>query len=197
MEKRLARTAFVVLACTIVFGLGACDEREQAYYDLDQETDKWIAYEYKNRVEFDNYNAAHELYDSPNTIIWCTTAWSNPSAPLLTVPIKGKLTSSSVSFYANQSSAGVEQKSIDGMYHGSPPPYRFGFTPGGQYVDFSGMEVFCTTSLSKFQRESTEVSVKLDENLQDAQAEAEEALETGNPEEAQRILERALEGGQE
>lgn len=46
-------------------------------------------------TEYKNYIAAQKIYDDPSTIIWCTTTWGNASAPLVTVPIAGKLTSSS------------------------------------------------------------------------------------------------------
>lgn len=152
-----------------------------------------------NDVEFNNYNDAQKLYDDPNTIIWCTTAWTNPSAPLVTYPIRGKLTSSSVSFYPNQelrngdtSRYNPELRSVDGMYHGSPPPYRYGFTPGGQYVEFNGMEVNCTTALTKFQREQTTVSLTVDGGAQNAQQQAEDALKAGDPAKAQQILEQQI-----
>ncbi len=152
--------------------------------------------------DFLNYNAAQRLYASRSTIIWCTTTWGNASAPLVTVPIAGKLTSSSVSIYPSTRDRAVgdgggaewtpERRSVDGMYHGSPPPYRYGFTPGGQYVDFSGMEVFCTTALSKFQRQNTKVSISIDDEAKAADAKAQAALKRGDKAGAQAALEAAL-----
>jgi hypothetical protein len=152
--------------------------------------------------ELRNYEAAQKLYASPSTIIWCTTTWGNPSAPMVTVPIAGKLTSSSVSFFTGarafkpgDDGTGQytpERRSVDGMYHGSPPPYRYGFTPGGQYVDFSAMPVFCTTALTKFQRKETKVSIAVDDTAKTADAQAQTALKRGDHAGAQRILEQAL-----
>ncbi|QDF15436.1 hypothetical protein SEA_MOLLYMUR_76 [Gordonia phage Mollymur] len=158
------------------------------------------AYVPKNHVEFNNYNKAQELYDSPNTIIWCSASFPNDNAPLFTVPIRGKLTSSSVSLFPSEvAGAGgqsgwtytPEQKSVDGMYHGNPPAYRYGFTPGGEYVDFFGLETFCTTQPTKFQREKTEISLSVDPGLADAQKRAQEALAKGDVAGAQKILEGA------
>lgn len=152
--------------------------------------------------DFTNYNAAQRLYASKSTIVWCTTTWGNASAPLVTIPIAGKLTSSTVSIYPSSrvvidTDTGnkeytPERRSVDGMYHGSPPPYRYGFTPGGQYVDFSGMEVFCTTALSKFQRQNTKVSIAADAEGSQADAQAQAALKRGDKAGAQKILEAAL-----
>lgn len=140
--------------------------------------------EIDNDVEYHNYKAAQELYDDPSSIIWCTTTWGNNSAPLVTIPISGKLTSSSVSlfpstqeksFYDNDGTYNPELPSVDAMFHGSPPPYRYGFTPGGQYVDFFNMPTFCTTALTAFQRESTKVVTTVDGGATAAQKKAEAA----------------------
>lgn len=164
--------------------------------------DTQSAYIPKNDVELRNYNDAQKLYDSPNTIIWCSTTWGNASAPLVTVPVTGKLTSSSTSFFpstkwvdrGNYSWTEVQQPSIDGLYHPNPPQYRYGFTPGGQYVDFFNMPTFCTTALTKFQRESTKVQVEFDAEARQAQQRAQAALKAGSPSQAQKILSEALGG---
>lgn len=139
-----------------------------------------------NNTEYHNYYNAQKLYDDPTTIIWCTTTWGNANSPLVTVPIAGKLTSSSVSLLpstvvqdadsSDSLSYFPEQVSVDGMYHGSPPPYRYGFTPGGQYVDFFNMPTLCTTQLTKFQRQSSNVTVTNDATADAAQKLAQTAL---------------------
>jgi hypothetical protein len=45
-------------------------------------------------IEFSNYNRRQELVNNPNSILWCTFSLENPSSPLVTIPIQGKLTSS-------------------------------------------------------------------------------------------------------
>lgn len=199
----------VVVAALAMVGLTACEatagppktEKQQ----VEEQASERKAYIPQNDVEFNNYNKAQELYDSPSSIIWCTTTWGSASAPLVTVPVAGKLTSSSVSYFPNHTleradlgrydgEVLVESRSVDGMYHGSPGPYRYGFTPGGQYVDFTGMPTFCTTALTEFQRQSTEVSISNDDVSASIQEQAETALQSGDAAEAQRLLEQITAG---
>ncbi|AXH70455.1 hypothetical protein HOT75_gp068 [Gordonia phage Daredevil] len=193
-----------VAALGLAAGLTACGQSDPAVQsDKDkvnaQVNNRGGAYIPKNNVEFNNYNEAQKLYDSPNTIIWCTATFPNDSAPLFTVPIRGKLTSSSVSYFRGQELAydngenwTAEARSVDGMYHGNPPGYRYGFTPSGQYVDFFGLETFCTTQPTQFQREKTEIALAVDPGLADAQKRAQDALAKGDQAGAQKILEGAL-----
>lgn len=140
-------------------------------------------------VELQHYEKAQKLFADPATILWCTTTWGNPSAPMVTIPIAGKLTSSSVSFFPSSrdwkpgdtggGEYSPERRSVDSMYHGTPPPYRFGFTPGGQYTDLFNMPTLCTTALTKFQRQKTIISVEFDQAGKNADAQAEAALRKG------------------
>lgn len=199
--RKTRKPLLAALAVVGAIGLGlvltGCMEEEGSQYSqVEEKASKSRAYIPQNNVELNNYNKAQELYDSPDSIIWCTTTWGNASAPLVTVPVVGKLTSSSVSYFPNQSvykstngNVLTENRSVDGMYHGNPPGYRYGFTPGGQYVDFSGMPTFCTTSLTEFQRQSTTVSVSTDGTSGTLQRAAEEAIRNGDAEGAQAILE--------
>jgi len=208
--NKIMRIAALPLAMLGALTLASCEastpapktERQQVEENAAARADVYIP---QNDVEFNNYNKAQELYDSPSSIIWCTTTWGNASAPLVTVPVAGKLTSSSVSYFPNQEKVRadlgqydgdmlVEAKSVDGMYHGSPGPYRFGFTPGGQYVDFTNMPTFCTTALTEFQRQSTEVSISNDDVSASIQEQAETALQSGDAAEAQRLLEQITAG---
>lgn len=195
----LALTGFV-----IAVAIGACatdpNVQKPAYDTVQQRAEKRAPYLPKNDVEFGIYNDAQKLYDSPTTIIWCSTTWGNASAPLVTVPVAGKLTSSTVSYFPNhriqdddiEGAVLTEARSVDGMFHGTPPPYRYGFTPGGQYVDFFNMPTFCTTALTKFQRERTEVALTVDAAAKAADAKAQQALKRGDKAGAQRILEQAV-----
>lgn len=222
MHKHLRASLLLILAAFMVFGVAACsDEEKQSKQEkttnaVSNERETFEkAYVPKHHVEFNNFNKAQELYDTPSTIIWCTTTWGNPSAPMVTVPVAGKLTSSSVSYlpqdYIDESGGGSNDLlranfSNDGMYHGTPPPYRYGFTPGNQYVDFFNMPTFCTTAMTKFQRQQTKVALEIDPGAQEATQRAEAALRAGtNPvtgkispsasAEAQRILTGAKLGG--
>lgn len=202
MKKKLITAA--AIAAALAVGLTACDlddgtsTSKKSQQAINNNADSRSVYVPKNDVEFDNYNKAQKLYDSPDTIIWCTSAWSNASAPLVTTPIRGKLTSSSVSYFPNNSiqkygsngaPAEVENRSVDGMYHGTPGPYRYGFTPGGVYVDYTGMEVMCTTALTSFQRQSTTVDVNgPDAKATATQDAAEAALKAGDSGKAAELL---------
>jgi hypothetical protein len=99
------------------------------------------------------------------------------------------LTSSTTSYFSPEHDDGLPRRSIDGLYHPNPPQYRYGFTPGGQYVDFFNLPTFCTTSVYKFQRKN--LLIKVDDELTKANQEATRALKDGNKRNAQRILEAA------
>lgn len=137
-------------------------------------------------MDYNNYMRAQKLYAQPDTILWCTTTWGNPSAPMVTIPVAGKLTSSSVSYLpqdfidTESGNATLRQAfSNDGMYHGDPPPYRYGFTPGGQYVDFFNMPTLCTTAMTQFQRQQTNIALTIDPTAEQATQQAEAALKAG------------------
>jgi len=201
MSRRLIAAA---IAAALMLTVTACGDHgksaeKQAYDQIADKAHKRTPYIPRNDVEFKNYNAAQELFDDPATIIWCTSTWANPSAPIVTVPVAGKLTSSSTSFFSplkidDNSDWGVvvPNRSVDGLYHPDPPKYRFGFTPGNQYVDFYEMPTFCTTALTKMQRQSTELALSVDEQAAVATGQAEQALRRGDRKAAQRILEEGI-----
>jgi hypothetical protein len=115
--------------------------------------------------------------------------------------VAGKLTSSSTTFFAPEHTAGdyydgsvLPSRSVDGLFHPNPPQYRYGFTPGGQYVDFFNTETYCSSKPTKFQRQQTKVSLSADPGLSKADTAAQAALKKGDKAQAQRILERAIGG---
>lgn len=207
MQFALRHRRVVLAVAAAALLLPACakdsDDHNQKR-DVDKRAEAYKAYLPKNTVELDNYNEAQRLYDSPSTIIWCSTTWGNASAPIVTVPIKGKLTSSSTTFFrpeevVNKGTDGsgvvVSGRSVDGLFHPNPPGYRYGFTPGGQYVDFFNMATFCTTALTEFQRQETRVAVDYDDVARLADRRAEQALSRGDGAAAERILSDAVGGG--
>lgn len=147
-----------------------------------------------------NYNKAQEIYNDPTTILWCSVMPEASTTPIITVPIKGKLTSSSTTAFRPEEAWDVRDddlptekgiaRSVDGLFHPSPPPYRYGFTPGDQLVDFTDVGTICTTQPLEFQRQSIEV--KPAEDVSKASKEAEAALEAHDGAKAQRILEGAV-----
>lgn len=104
-----------------------------------------------NDVEYANYIRRLALADNPAVILFCTAFPKNSSVPPVTFPIQGKLTSSGKRPWQTADSIGP-----DAMY-GTSTEYRYGWTPAGTYVDFTGMDTICTTELTIFQRESTTV----------------------------------------
>lgn len=193
--KVVKKIAAVALVSVTALSMASCEDtvQKERLKEVTSNSVNRDAYIPQNDVEFNNYNKAQELFDNPATIIWCSAFPSTPSAPIITVPIAGKLTSSSSSYFSPErldmnSGAVLQEKSVDGMYHGSPPPYRFGFTPGGQYVSFEGgMDVVCTTSLTQFQKDKTYIQIEEDV-AHDQQAAAEEALKNGDHKAAQDAL---------
>jgi hypothetical protein len=192
----------VAVAATVVLGAASCDDppqttRNSQLRETQKKFDDRRAPKVTGDAEYQNYMKAQEqVYDDPANILWCTASFNNDASPIFTVPIAGKLTSSSVSFYPNNSphawgnSDGgylSENQSVDGMYHGSPIGYRYGFTPAGQYVDFTGMDVFCTTALTKFQRQTLSLA-QTDDTVT---SKAEKQLHDGDKAGAQKTVDSA------
>jgi len=142
-----------------------------------------------NDTEARNYNWRQEIADDPSLILWCTFFPQNPSSPMITVPIMGKLTSGGKRPFPQYNINGYEQPGADGMY-GSSGEYRFGFGPIGkfEYYDFYGVETFCTTIPLVFQREKTIIVMKKDPTLTLAGQQAKQALQSGDPDRASQIL---------
>lgn len=160
----------------------------------------------KNDVEFNNYNQRMKVSDDPTTIWWCTSAFPIPSSPLFTVPILGKLTSGSKRPYSTSQATtntgttySPELPGPDGMF-GSSGEYRYGFTPGGVYVDFYNLATFCTTEPSVWQRQDTKITLGTDSKLLAAQQQAQAILARHTPAtaadkaEAEAILVAAING---
>jgi hypothetical protein len=197
-KKMITLLTLMVLSVLVVTGCSEGQTSESAVQEeVTNKAEGRVPYLPKNDVEFNNYNAAQKLYDSPTTIIWCSVMPQASSAPILTVPITGKLTSSSTTFFrpeefidrGNYAWQTASARSVDGMFHPNPPQYRYGFTPGGQYIDFFNLPTFCTTKPLDFQKDS--VSVKIDSKLNNATEQAEKALAAGDNAKAQRLLEAA------
>lgn len=162
----------------VVLTAGLCDPPTTSAQDAAiAKANANVVYQPKNNTELNNYNARQKIADDPSTILWCTSAFPIPSSPLFTVPILGKLTSGSkrpfsTSIVNKGSSDGSYSPEIpgpDGMY-GASDAYRYGFTPGGVYAEFSGaMETYCTTQPTVWQRQSTTIVLSPDQRLLAAQ----------------------------
>lgn len=202
LKKIIAGVSVAILA---VVGLTACDsgKKPSEQQEVEQKASGFKAYIPKNDVELSNYNKAQELYDDPAAIQWCSMFPSSSSAPIITIPIAGKLTTSGTSYFSptevgqygsNNAPINRPNRSVDGLFHGDSF-YRYGFTPAGAYVDFSNSsELLCTTALTDFQRQNTYVegvgnngdAKKLD--IDSRQKSAEKALKDGDSTKATDIL---------
>lgn len=181
--------AIAVFTLALLFSSCAGDEsaREEAEQQARETRRHFVPYTPRNGVEGGNYNRSQELYDDPNTILFCTILPASPTIKAITVPIAGKLTSSSVSAFRSEDGNGYEKESVDGLYHGSPPPYRYGFTPSDNYVEFwGGDQGFCSSVPTEIQQESLQIDVA--GNLDHAARQAEKALAEGDRRAAQKIL---------
>lgn len=198
MNKKLS-TALAVAAASLVLLTTACTaetSREAQLQETSGRFDNRAAPVVTGDAEYSNYVRAQEdVYDDPNTILWCSSSFPTATSPIFTVPIAGKLTSSSVSMFPGESVGGgsssgyykEENVSVDGMYHGSPGPYRYGFTPGGVYVDFTNLSVFCSTSLVEFQRQALNITAS-ESQVEATQTQAEDLLRAGDQAGAQNLL---------
>ena len=166
----------------IVVLVSACTAQGEAYQEAVNRAANAEYYIPKNGVELRNYNYRQELADDPTVILWCTSAFSTPGSPMFTIPIIGKLTSGAKRPFANDPGP-------DGMY-GSSGEYRYGFGPTGkmEYYDFYGIETFCTTMPTVWQREATVLVLEKDPVLVDATNRAHDALNSGNAAAAEQIL---------
>lgn len=122
-----------------------------------------------NDIEGKNYARRLTLADNPASLIWCSVYPANPNAKAFTVPIVGKLTSSSkrpepTERARSGDTSGTEYNpeipGPDGMY-GTSVSYQYGFDPAGNYHEFSAsMEMHCTSVPDIIQKETTQIAVK-------------------------------------
>lgn len=194
--KKITKAAVIAVAALALAACGPESDSASEREKVQEKASSFEAFIPESNVELENYNKAQELYDNPTAIQWCTAFPSSNSAPIITLPVAGKLTTSATSYFspteairAGDTLINVPSRSVDGLFHGDSF-YRYGFTPGGQYVDFSNsLELLCTTSLTEFQRENTFVEgVDVDADVNALQQRAEEALESGEADGAVDIL---------
>ncbi|MCA9340675.1 MAG: hypothetical protein KDA17_07195 [Candidatus Saccharibacteria bacterium] len=178
-------TAVIVTACSGDHDTGTTPEQDQAQAIVNNRD----VYNPINDVEGDNYNARQVMADDPTTIIWCSVYPTNPNVKPFTVPVVGKLTSGNKRPYpTEQVMAGgrdgyvpedwyyPELPGPDGFY-GSSGEYRYGFDPAGNYHDFYGLEVYCTSLPNIIQRNTTEILVDVDpDNLAAIQSDVRKAI---------------------
>jgi hypothetical protein len=189
MKQHLSKTIFPLLILVLIISACITTNQNQALQNAQTNAANAIYYVPKNAVELRNYNWRQEIADNPSLILWCTFFPANPNAPMITVPILGKLTSGAKRPFPQYTSSSYENPGADGMY-GSSGEYRFGFGPTGkyEYYDFYGVETFCTTVPLTYQREKTIIVMEKDPTLVAASVAAEEALKNGDSAKANQIL---------
>lgn len=170
----LATPVAIFFLCSAFLGCGDAAPQQSAQDAAQAKAAANPVYVPKNNLEQANYNARQKIADDPSTILWCTSAFPIPSSPLFTIPVLGKLTSGSkrpwpATTVRYQDNYNPEIAGPDGMY-GPSEAYRYGFTPGGIYVEWSGsMETYCTTQPTVWQRQQTTIVVAPDAGLAAAQ----------------------------
>lgn len=181
------RLALITALTISVSLLSACNSAQyQSQLDAQRRAESRSAYVPKDSLDFINYDKRQRISDNPSTIVWCTAAFNQPGIPLITVPIVGKLTSGGKRPFATDPGP-------DGMY-GSSGDYRYGFTPGGVMVDFSGIPTFCTTEPTVWQREKTQIVVETASELSQASKQAEAHVAAGRGAQADAAIVAALKG---
>lgn len=194
----MKRTYFLVISAVFALLVACAPDAPSGQDAAKAKADARQPYVQKNDIEFNNYNKRQIVSDDPTTILWCTSAFPVTGAPLFTVPVAGKLTSGSKRPWPDsqvqyESSYSPELPGPDGMY-GSSGDYRYGFTPGGQYVDFYNMQTFCTTEPTVWQKDSTTIVTQTDQGLLAAQKQAQALMAQGKNAEAQAVLSKAVGG---
>lgn len=182
----IPKRVFALAAFLLTLAVAGCSAQYEAKMKAERKAQERSPYINTNDLEYDNYNTRQQIADDPTTILWCTSSFSNPSSPMFTVAIVGKLTSSNKRPFTSDPGP-------DGMY-GSSGEYRYGFGPGGkaEYYDFYALPTFCTTVPKVWQRESTVLVVQTDPVLMDAQNKARSLLASGKQEEAEQVLVDAI-----
>lgn len=105
-------------------------------------------YQTQHFTERQRFNQRLKLVDDPATVLFCTQ-YPFDEPPSTTV-IAGKLVSGTkrpepTTYEGDNGAVGTERPDAQGMY-GPSVPYKFGFTPGGEYVEYNeGLQVKCTT----------------------------------------------------
>lgn len=149
----------------------------------------------KNNIEFQNYNLRQKMSDDKATILWCTFFPATTGQEPFTVPVAGKLTSSSKRPYQGSSYDGngysYEVPGPDHMY-GSSSEYRYGFDPTRTiYYDFTSLASFCTNTPNVWQKNKTSIVIQTDATLSSLDKAAQAALKAGDARKALLILSKA------
>jgi len=196
---RQRTTALVIVAIAFVaastIGVTSCGgtPNQQAQREASRAAANFHFYVQHNMTEQKNYNLRLQLEDDPATILWCTFSWpgSGGAQQLVTVPIAGKLTSSSKRPTPTADSNGNENADGTGMY-GPSVQYRYGFDPTRTIIyEFTDLPSFCTNEPLVWQKNQTNIVSETDATLNSLTRAAEQALRSGDAQKALALLKRA------
>lgn len=179
MKTTLFKVAFglavLILIVLVIVGCGESQEDKEAKVRREHP-----AFQAHNYIERQIFNHRLEISDDPSTILFCTTlAFDRP--PKVDI-IAGKLVSGSKRpdpLYTYDNGYTIENQDAQGM-HGQSVPYRFGFTPAGQYVDFTDLPTECTTEAQSTKKTNIGEVVVNNAELSNAASEAQQVLRSGS-----------------
>jgi hypothetical protein len=147
----------------------------------------------KCSADFNNYVENAKRRIDPRTVQFCTIFPDTPGVKPFTIPIVGDMTSSSVSFYptsravngdnnSNKYEYTPDRRSYDGMYHGSPPPYRYGFDAisNAEHKIGGNLGWWCTDTPQPSQIQDTTLNVTLVANAKQLTSEINNSLSHGD-----------------
>lgn len=198
MNKNLSRNLIVVgMVLVVLASLAACTPNDQAAEKAREANQNYVPYPVRNFIDQRNYSWRLQISDDPSMILWCTMFPPTPGTKPITVPIIGKLTSSSKRPFSGDPTAYVDDQAM----YGTSGEYRYGFGPTGmqEYYDITGMSTFCTTQPMLWQTQLTVVVQSKDNALLTASQQAHDLIAAGKLQEAQAVLDaavKATQGGQ-
>lgn len=109
-------------------------------------------YHSKNFIERQIFNHRLQISDDPSTVLFCTS-FPLDSKPF-TNAIAGKLVSGTKrpdpTYNYDSNNNSYENPDAQGMF-GSSVPYRFGFSPGNVYSDWTDIPTYCSTQAWAYQ----------------------------------------------
>lgn len=196
MKKHSSRNLIVagLVLVMLASALAACTPNSEAAQRAQNANYNYAPYAIKNFIDQRNYSWRLQISDDPSMILWCTMFPPTPGTKPITVPIIGKLTSSSKRPFQGDSTLQVDDQ---GMY-GTSGEYRFGFGPTGmqEYYDITAMSTFCTTQPMLWQTQLTIVVQSKDNALLAASQQAHDLIAAGKLKEAQAVLDAAVQATQ-
>lgn len=193
--KSIGKKLMLAGLALLVFAISACTANDRARENANKASRDYAPYTVKNFIDQRNYSWRLEMTDDPSMILWCTIFPTTPGVKPMTLPIMGKLTSSGKRPFSGDSTLQVDDQAM----YGSSDPYRYGFGPTGkaEYYDISAsMDMLCTSQPLVWQSQLTILVQSKDNTLLIASQQARDLIAAGRGEEAQAVLDAAMQAAQ-